>query len=67
MPEELVTYFDKKYSELKLKAKTYGDLEKIIKRTTSEESYVDNAFGTLLYEQLTARLHEEWGGLSIIC
>lgn len=65
MPEELVSYFDKKYSELKLKAKTYGDLEKIIKRTTSEESYADNAFGTFLYKQLMARLHEEWNCLPI--
>lgn len=65
MPEELVSYFDKKYSELKLKAKTYGDLEKIIKRTTSEESYADNAFGIFLYMQLMSRLHEEWSCLPI--
>lgn len=65
MPEEIKVYLEKKYSELKRTAKTYGDLEKIIRRNYSVENYADPEWGTFLYTQLNALLHKEWGSLSI--
>ena len=66
MPEEVTDYFDKRYSELKEKATTYGDLREIIKRTAKEERYACGEWGDLLSTQLMARLYKEWSSLPII-
>ena len=65
MPEEIVSYFEKKYSELKEESKTYGDLEKLIKRTANEAGYNNPGWGTFVHIRLMAMLRKEWSGLPI--
>lgn len=66
MPEEIASYFEKKYSELKEKSKTYGDLEKLIDGTFREVGYANPNWRAFVYKQLKAMLHEECGSLPII-
>lgn len=66
MPEELLSYFEKKYSELKGKAKTYGELKNLIAKESKEVCFIETCWGDLLHEQLNKLLENEVNSLPII-
>ncbi len=52
MPEEVASYIEKKYLELKEKAKTYRELEKLICRASREEGYRNHNWGSFFHVQV---------------
>lgn len=65
MPEEIVSYFEKKYLELKEKAKTYGELKFLIDQEWKDACFRETCWGNLLHEQLKKLLENDVGSLCI--
>lgn len=65
MPEELISYFEKRYLELKGKAKTYGELKLLIARESRETFFNESSWGRLVQEQLNKLLEKDVGSLCI--
>lgn len=66
MPEELLSYFEKKYSELKGQAKTYGELKKLIIKEAKDYCFSEKCWSDLLHEKLNKLLENEVNSLPII-
>ncbi len=65
MPEELMSYFEKKYLEFKRRAKTYGELKRLIDKESKDACFSDVAWGNLLRAQLSEQLEKDIGSLCI--
>lgn len=65
MPEEIVSYFEKKYLELKEKAKTYGELKLLLDQEWKDACFNEALWGILLHEQLKRLLENDMGSLYI--
>lgn len=66
MPEELLSYFERKYLELKGQAKTYGELKDLITKETKESSFEEIYWSILLKENLDKLFTNEVNSLPII-